>query len=189
MPIHTEPPLDRAIALYNLLGGAGTVPMADALAARAELRVKRGDRRGAIDDSRRSFAALRSRLDRTEDVPAEAGEFQRNGARELFAAHAKLLVDLADGDQELLQEAFEAAQESIISRAADALRRTTIRLAAGQGEVAHLLRDREDTADALRQTDALSRAAIERSGPCRGARERAPAPTSRRADGAPARPR
>jgi CHAT domain-containing protein len=163
-----EPPLDRAIALYERLGGAGTVPMADALAARAELRVRRGDRRGAIDDSGRSFAALRSRLDRTEDVPATSVEFQRNGARELFAAHAKLLVDLADGDEGLLEEAFESAQESLISRAADALRRTTIRLAAGEGELAHLLRDREDTADALRQTDALTQAAIERSGPGAG---------------------
>jgi CHAT domain-containing protein len=159
-----EPPLDRAIALYEGLGGAGTVPMADALAARAELRAKRGDRRAAIDDSERSFATLRSRLDRTEDVPAEAGEFQRNGARELFAAHARLLVELADGDDRLLKEAFEAAQESLISRAADALRQTTIRLAAGQGEIARLLRDREDAADALRQTDALTRNAIDRTG-------------------------
>ena len=159
-----ELPLDRAIALYERLGGAGTVAMADALAARAELKAKRGDRRGAIDDSGRSFAALRNRLDRAEGVPAEAGDFQRNGARELFAMHAKLLVDLSDGDQGLLQEAFEAAQESLISRAADALRRTSIRLAAGRGEVAHLLRDREDTADALRQTDALTRIALEGSG-------------------------
>jgi CHAT domain-containing protein len=159
-----EPPLNRAVTLYERVGGAGTVPMADALAARAELRRIRGDRRGAIDDGRRSFAALRDRVDRAEDVATEAGEFQRNGARELFAAHAKLLVDLADGDEGLLQEAFEAAQESLISRAADALRRTTIRLAAGQGEVARLLRDREDTADALRQTDALTRSAFERSG-------------------------
>jgi CHAT domain-containing protein len=160
-----EPPLDRAIALYERLGGAGTVPMADALAARAELRRKRGDRRGAIDDSSRSFAALRSRLDRTEDVPGEAGEFQRNGARELFAMHAKLLVDLAQGEEGLLREAFEAAQESLTSRAADALRRTTIRLAAREGELAHLLRDREDTAEAIRQTDALAQAAIQHSGP------------------------
>jgi hypothetical protein len=79
-----EPPLNRAIILYERVGGAGTVPMADALAARAELRRKRGDRRGAIDDSRRSFAALRDRMDRTEDVSTEAGEFQRNGARELL---------------------------------------------------------------------------------------------------------
>jgi CHAT domain-containing protein len=159
-----QPPLDRAIALYDRLGGAGTVPMADALAARAELRRKRGDRRGAIEDSRHSFAALRDRVDRTGDVSTGAGEFQRNGARELFAAHANLLVDLADGDEGLLRESFEATQESLISRAADALRRTTMRLAAGQGEVSRLLRDREDTADALRQTDALTRNAFERSG-------------------------
>jgi CHAT domain-containing protein len=171
-----EPPLDRAIALYDLLGSAGTVQMADALAARAELRRKRGDRRGAIDDSRHSFAALRDRVDRTEDVATETGEFQRNGARELFAAHAKLLVDVADGDEGMLQEAFEAAQESLISRAADALRRTTMRFAAGEGEVARLLRDREDTADALRQTNALTRTAFARSGqaaPREGARLRA----------------
>jgi CHAT domain-containing protein/tetratricopeptide (TPR) repeat protein len=159
-----QPPLDRAVALYERLGDTGTVPMADALAARAELRARRGDRRGAIEDSGRSFAALRSRLDRSQDVSGDVGEFQRNGARELFAAHAKLLIEFADGDPGLVQEAFTAAQYSLISRAADALRQTTIRLAAGQGELARLLRDREDMTDGLRQTDALARKALERSG-------------------------
>jgi len=115
-------PLDRAVALYEYLGSAGTVYMADALAARAELRRQRGDRRGALEESRRAFAVLRDRIDRTDAASAGAGEFQRNGARELFAAHARMLIEL-DGESETARlEAFEAAQEAMISRAADAIR-------------------------------------------------------------------
>ena len=65
-------PLDRAVALYEHLGSAGTVYMVDALSARAELLRQRGDRRGALEESRRAFAVLRDRM--TAQMPHRPGQ-------------------------------------------------------------------------------------------------------------------
>lgn len=148
------PPLDRAIALYERLGGAGTVRLADALTARAELRARAGDRRGALDQIRRAHALLSDRVQAGES-PGDSEETQRRGSQAIFAAQATLLVSLQDLHPGALEEAFAASQESLTSRAGEALRLSTIRLMAGESEAASLIRAQSAAADALRQTDAL----------------------------------
>lgn len=149
------PPLDRAIGIYEAAGGAGTVRLADAITARAELRQRSGERRGALDDARRALALLRDRVTSAEQGVGAAGNSLRRGARELLAAQARILVALRGADPMALNEAFHASQESLSSRAADALRRSALRRAAAGGELGRLLSDREASAEAMQQADSI----------------------------------
>lgn len=148
------PPLDRAITIYERVGGAGTVRLAEAMTARAELRAVSGDRRGALEQIRRAYTLLSDRVAAGE-APSGAGEAQHRSARALFAAQAMLLRTLIDLDPAALEEAFAASQSSLISRAGEALRRSSLRIMAGAGSEAALLRAPAEAAESLRQTDAL----------------------------------
>jgi len=148
------PPLDRAIALYERVGGAGTVRLVEALTARAELRARAGDRRGALDQIRHAHALLSIRV-ATGEAISGAGEAQQRNARSLFAAQAMLLQSLTDLDARALDDAFDASQSSLISRAGEALRRSSLRIVAGSGPEAGLLRTLVEMTEGLRQTDAL----------------------------------
>nr|WP_246503761.1 CHAT domain-containing tetratricopeptide repeat protein [Plastoroseomonas arctica] len=148
------PPLDRSIALYERVGSAGTVRLVEALTARAELRALSGDRRGALDQIRHAQALLSDRVASGEAMSG-AGEAQQRNARALFAAQAMLLHSLADLDPRAMEDAFAASQSSLISRAGEALRRSSLRLMAGSGAEAALLRTLVETTEGLRQTDAL----------------------------------
>lgn len=148
------PPLDRAIALYERLGGAGTVRLSEALTARAELRARAGDRRGALDQIRRAHALLSDRV-ASGEASGGSEETQRRGVQALFAAQANLLNSLQDVDPRALEEAFAASQESLTSRAGEALRLSSFRMMSGAGPAASLLRAQSEVAEALRQTDAL----------------------------------
>lgn len=156
------PPIDRTVARHERLGSGGSARHADALLARAELRAAQGNRRGALEDGRTAYAGLRARLEAGE-APDEGGAFRR-GARDVLAAHARLLVQLGGGDPGLLQEAFEVTQAALASRAGDALRLSAMRRAGGPRTEA-LLRARDDAAEGLRQVAALERAALQREGP------------------------
>ena len=156
------PPIERALARHERLGTAGTARQADALMARAELRAAQGNRRGALEDGQTAYAGLRQRLEAGEP-PDEGGAFRR-GAREVLAAHARLLVQLGPHDPALLEQAFEATQAALASRAGEALRLTAMRRSAGPA-VEALLRVRDDTMEELRQLAALERAALQREGP------------------------
>ncbi|MGG5811344.1 CHAT domain-containing protein [Falsiroseomonas sp. CW058] len=156
-------PLDRAIGIYERIGGAGTVRLAEAVTARAELRARAGQRQGALEDARRGLALLRGRMGAVDTIGATA-EAQRRGARDLFAAQARLLLDLLPGDAAAEADAFAATQEALTTRTGEAVRRAIARRAAGDGELGRLLRARQDAADALRQADSLVFAAATRSG-------------------------
>lgn len=157
------PPLDRAIAIYERVGGAGTVRLAEAMTARAELRALAGDRRGSLEQIRRAYALLADRVTAGE-AASGAGEAQQRSARALFAAQAMLLRGLTDLDPMALEEAFAASQSSLISRAGEALRRSSLRIMAGAGPEAALLRAQADAVESLRQTDALVLEAAARPG-------------------------
>jgi CHAT domain-containing protein len=158
------PPLDRAIAIYEGVGGAGTVRLAEAITARAELRSRAGQRRGALEDTRRGFALLRERVGGSEAAGEASADVQRRGARELFVAQARLLLELLPGDMAAMEEAFTASQASLSSRAGEALRRAAARRATGEGELGQLLRTQQTAADALAQIDALFLATTSRPG-------------------------
>nr|WP_255529020.1 CHAT domain-containing tetratricopeptide repeat protein [Roseomonas rosulenta] len=148
-------PLDRAISIYSAAGSAGTVRLAEALTARAELRALAGERRGALGDTRTALALLRERISAVEQTGGGTGSAQRRGARELYAAQARLLVSLQAEDRQALNDAFMASQESLTSRAGDALRRAALRRAAAGGQLGRLLGDRESATEAMNQADSL----------------------------------
>ena len=156
-----EVPLDRAKALFQRLRSDGTVRLADALAARAELREHQGDRDGALDDSRHSYNVLRARWTLDADGAGAAGTFERNSARTLFSTHARLVLRLDPTDSGR-EEAFAATQDALNSRVGDVLRRAAIRAATVDGPLGRLLHSREEAADALRQAEVLQLDALSR---------------------------
>lgn len=148
-------PLDRAIRVYERVGGAGTVRLAEALTARAELRARTDERRGALDDTRRALALLRERVTAAPDAISVAGEAEKRGARELFVAQATLLLRLDPGSSAAREDAFAASQLALTSRTGEAVRRAVARRIAGGGALAGPLKDRQEATEALLQADSL----------------------------------
>lgn len=158
--------LDRAIQTYDRLGASAATWRAEALAARAELKHRQGDRAGALDDGRRSVSILREQI-----LAAGTGASQvREGAREVLAAQARLVLE-AQGPEAGFDEAFAAAQLAFASRAGDAVRLAAGRLAARNDGLAALLREQDAAAGGLRQAETLLRASLLQSGPASAAAE------------------
>ena len=155
--------LDRAVAIYEHAGSAGTPRLAEAMMARADLLAARGDRRGSIDESRRGYAILTEAIGRNEGG-AESGDQLRHGVRELFAVHATRVLMLESGS-EAVEEAFSASQYALVSRAGQALRMAAARRAERDDELGGLLRRREDDDASRRQAGEQSQAAMLGRGP------------------------
>src|SRR5262249_49445042 len=134
-------PLDRAIELYQRIGGTGTVRLAEALTARTQLRAREGTRKGALEDIRRALALRRERGGDKAPSWGAAAEPERRGARELFVDQAKLLLELDPENPDATEDAFAASQESHTSRTGEALRHSAMRLAIADNVLATLLRD------------------------------------------------
>jgi CHAT domain-containing protein/Tfp pilus assembly protein PilF len=148
--------LDRAIALLEDLGSSGTIRLAEALNARADLRAAQRQRLAELEDSRRIYELLLELVIDGGGTDAAFGQPQQHSARELFGIHAlRLLSSDGAGDPAVLQEAFAASQYSLSSRTGDALRRAMLRRSLENDDLAKLLREREEVADALRQANAL----------------------------------
>nr|WP_235913962.1 CHAT domain-containing protein [Pseudoroseomonas coralli] len=166
--VEAMPPVERAIALQERLGGVGTVRLADALTARAELRRGSGDIRGALRDVRDAYGLLSARVRGVEGAGGAGARAQRRSVRQLFLTQASLLLELAPEDQAAREVAFAASQEAAASRAGEALHRTAARLAAVAGRdsaLVSLLRRLDSAEDLLRQADAQVLAWAVRPGP------------------------
>src|SRR5262249_29965584 len=87
------PPLDRAIAIYEHVGGAGTVRLSEAVTARAELRARSGDQHGAIEDAKYAGLLLRNRVGSAEVNRDMGTDGLRRSVRELFFAQARVMLD------------------------------------------------------------------------------------------------
>lgn len=155
-----EKPLDQAVQLYEQTGAAASLRLAEALAAQAELRARRGDRHGALEKSGHSYAVLHAREALGDQDPAISETFEHYGARSLFSAHARMLLTLSPSDEGAIAEAFQSSQEAMNSRTGDAIRRTTSRLATGNGELAVLLRRWSDDLDALNAAQVQARSSF-----------------------------
>lgn len=157
--------LSRAITLLDGLGSTKTIRLADALNARADLAASRGDRNAEMEDARRAYALLKRQVRHDTNGPNTAfGQSQGQSSKELFGIHALRLVRAGSNNPELLEKAFKASQYSLISRTGEALRRATLRLSFGDGELAQRIRERENVADQLRQANALLTEILSRSG-------------------------
>ena len=158
--------LDRAVAVYSRLGGTSTTWYAEALEARAALKARRGDRHGALDESEKAFAILRQQI-----IAGGTEGPVRQSAREVLADHVGLLLDQLPGQQGL-DEAFAATQLALTSRTGDASRLAAARLAVHDDALGGLLRQQEDVADRLRQSNSLLRSALLNGGADAAAEER-----------------
>jgi CHAT domain-containing protein/Tfp pilus assembly protein PilF len=148
--------LDRAITLLEDLGSNVTIRLAEALNARADLSAVQGKRLAELEDSRTIFKLLQELVIDGGGTDAAFGQPQQHSARELFGIHA--LRSLSGGgasDPAVVQEAFAASQYSLASRTGDSLLRAMLRRSLENDALAELLREREEGADALRQTNAL----------------------------------
>ena len=158
------PPLDRAIEIYNHVGGAGTVRLSEAVTARAELRARAGDRHGAIDDAKFATLLLRNRVGDTELNRDMGTDGLRRSVRDLFFAQARVLLAVAPDDVAALEQAFAACQEALSTRAGEALRQTADRLAVRSDDLATLLKNRDEALDAVQEANMLVLAASTRPG-------------------------
>jgi CHAT domain-containing protein len=158
------PPLDRAIAIYDHVGGAGTVRLSEAVTARAELRARAGDQHGAIDDAKYAAMLLRNRVGSAEMDRDMGTDDLRRSVRELFFAQARVMLDVAPDDAAALEQAFAACQEALTTRAGEALRQTADRLAMRGDDLVTLLKNRDEALDAVQEANMLVLASSTRPG-------------------------
>lgn len=149
-----EQVLDRAIAIYRGPGNTDSVRLADAVTARSELRRRKNDCPGAVEDARQALTLLRGRIDALELTGVAGAQTQRLNVREAFVAQARLLLGCGPDDPTMIEDAFRASQEVLVSRAGEALRLTAVKLQARGDALASLLRVRDEASDALRQANA-----------------------------------
>ncbi len=156
--------LTRALRLYDETGGAIRMRAAEAQAALATLDDRTGNRSEALDHSRQAEAILLDLQRSGTELPSTDGELQQRSARQLFLDHATLLLAAPADDPETLDEAFRTSQRAQQSRASEAIRLASARLAAKHNGLAKLLRARSDNGDALRQAEFLLRDQVAHAG-------------------------
>lgn len=137
------PPLDRAIDIYQNVGGFETVRLSEAITARAELRVREGDRARAIKDAMDAKQLLRDRVGASAATRDMGTSGLRRNAHDLFLAQARVMLAVASGDPTLIEQAFAASQEALSSRAGEALKQTADRLALQGDDLSVRLRARD----------------------------------------------
>ena len=157
--------LARALRLYADTGGTIRTRSAEAQEALANVYDVTGDRTAALEHSRAAYDILRDLQRSGAELPSTDGELQQRSARQLLLDHAALLLTYAPGDPAEMDEAFGASQRAQQSRASEAIRLASIRLAEKHDGLATLLKQRSDDADALRQAEFLLRDQIAHSGP------------------------
>jgi len=136
-----EPVLRRAVALYQKLQATGPLRLADALSAEAELREARGDRRGALDSSRRAYALLRDR-DLSASAGGGLGAFESRSVHDLLVGHARILLQFDPG---ATAEAFEASQLAMASVTGAAMQQVAARFAVRDDTLGRLVREQQDS--------------------------------------------
>lgn len=134
--------------------GAGGVLVVDHELAWADLAADAGDSAAALDHGRQAVASAKLVLDRSGPGGPGSGVVA-GGFGPAFRAHALRLADPAgDGDAVALAEAFEMIQLARITSTAGALDRMAARFAEGDGELAGLVRQRQDAGQARAQAAA-----------------------------------
>ena len=156
--------LSRALQLYAGNGGAIRMRTAEVQGVLADLYDRAGDRVEASKHSRKAYEIVEDLQQSGADLPSTDGELQQRSARQLLLDHVTLLLADQPNGPDVLDEAFRASQRAQQSRASEAIRLASIRLAERHDSLADLLRKRSDDADALRQAEFLLRGQIAQSG-------------------------
>ena len=155
-----EAVLTRAVGLYEHLEATGALRLADALNALAELRHAAGNRRGALQDSRRAFALLRDRHTLTMGGSG-AGAFEVRSAHDLLGAHAALVLTLAP---ESVAEAFEASELALGSVTGFTVQQVAARFSVRDDALGRLIRDQQDAYERVAYLEQVRRDRLARAG-------------------------
>jgi len=160
----------RALAIRQARLGENHPDVAASLANLAIASGLSGDARQALSYSRRATAAVIAHA--ADERPGDKPDSSPGGLVEqravYFRTHVANLATAAgkgiEAEPAAGHEAFESAQWAVQSAAASALQQTSLRVAAGDGALAALVRDNQDLAAAWREKDKLLLAALSRSG-------------------------
>jgi CHAT domain-containing protein/tetratricopeptide (TPR) repeat protein len=170
-----EASYERVLATFERKHGAESPAVAPVLADLAGLRQAQGNVPEAYELAKRATAALVRQV-RTRSQPltmAPGGQIRptRLFHQPTFAAHLRAAAELAsrspDRAPALAAEGFEIAQWAQHSQAGAALSQMAARFAKGEGELARLVRERQDLVGRYRILDrkltaALAKPAIQR---------------------------
>jgi tetratricopeptide (TPR) repeat protein/CHAT domain-containing protein len=155
-----EPLYRRALAMREKVLPEGHRDIFGSLGNLAVFSLLRDDAAGALAYLRRATRAFVQRSAREGSVRTGAvSEIEAGSAYfrlQVLAAHR------AGGEPALREESFEMAQWAERTAAASALAQTAARQAKGEGDLARLVRERQDLAQAWQAIDALLVAALGR---------------------------
>jgi CHAT domain-containing protein/tetratricopeptide (TPR) repeat protein len=155
-----ETALARAIGLYEQLEATGALRLADALIAMAELRQAVGNRRGALQDSRRAFALLKVRNTLAMGGGA-SGAFEARSAHDLFGAHAALVLSLSPDAR---AEALEASELALSSVTGFTVQQVAARFSVRDDRLGQMIRTRQDAFERVSYLEQVRRDRLTRPG-------------------------
>ena len=118
----------------------------------------------ALALSGRGLAILAARRARVAEDRSSRAETEFALSRSRFRKHldilSQALADDAVSEETVVADGFQVAQQVVSGSVAQAMKRASARLAASDGDLAALLRRRQDAGDAWRRTDAALLAAL-----------------------------
>jgi CHAT domain-containing protein/Tfp pilus assembly protein PilF len=148
--LEAEPLYQRTLAIKQKALGPDHPEVSTALADLALLHWQQGRLQQAVEEWRRSVAVIIRRTKRGTELSATAGKGQSEAQRQadLFLDFIKAARRLAEQDpaqaSQLAREMFTTAQWAQSSEAAKSLSQMAVRQAKGDGELAALVRERQD---------------------------------------------
>lgn len=146
--------LDQAIRIRRKDGAATPSALAESLAELANLRLAQGRAADALAISREAVTIAQARLDLAQRSLSSSALGEQRQARALFEQFLELgAANHASTDDALLREMFEVAQLPHLSGTSGAISQMAVRFSAGEGPLAALVRERQDTVERWRALD------------------------------------
>jgi CHAT domain-containing protein/tetratricopeptide (TPR) repeat protein len=143
-PDETEPLIRRARAMEEKILGRDHLQVADQLNNLAWLDVYRRNWSGAAEHMRRATAIF---IENAHRMRASLGDGEKqllSHLRDHFKSHVMVIYRANPRDAAARDEAFTIAQRALMSDASSALMQATARFAAGDSDLATLVREQQD---------------------------------------------
>jgi CHAT domain-containing protein/Tfp pilus assembly protein PilF len=142
--VEAEPLLRRALVIFEKSLGADHPNVATALINLATLSAERGDWAGAAAFGQRAKPILIAHRDRDFADRTGLGKVVLAGNSHALRSHAQVVYRADPSSDAAREEAFELAQWALQTGAADALSQMSVRFAKDTGQLASLVRLRQD---------------------------------------------
>ncbi len=155
-----EPLKRRALAIDGKSLGPNHPTVARDLNNLAALFIERGDWPAALAQLRRASDIITRQGATLPEDRTDLAKQALTGNRLAFRYHVLALYHAAAGEPEAGDESFRVAQWALQTDAAEAIRQMSTRFAAGQGELASLVRQRQDLLRDGKAADARLFAAV-----------------------------